>query len=205
MRSHFFYRQAASRRHVLTVLCCGATGLLAAPARALEIAGTQFPAQITVADKPLQLNGAGVRYKAMFRVYAAGLYAPAKSTSVADLSDTHTPKRLRIVMLREIDSGELGNMFARGMEDNVERSAMARLLPGIMRMSQVFSDHKRLVAGDSFQVDWVPGTGAQLSIKGQAIGEPFREPEFYRALLGIWLGPRPVDWKLKDALLGKEA
>ena len=178
--------------------------LMAAPVQALEISGAQFPDQITLANKPLQLNGAGVRYKAMFKVYAAGLYAPNKTSEVAEVSDTGTPKRLRIVMLREIHSSELGKMFARGMEENVERGAMTRLLPGIMRMSQVFSDHKRLVAGDSFQVDWVPGTGGVLTIKGQVVGEPFREPEFYRALLGIWLGPKPADWKLKDALLGKE-
>ena len=73
-----------------------------------------------------------------------------------------------------------------------------------MRMSQVFSDHKKLKAGESFQVDWVPGTGAVLTIKGQAVGEPFREPEFFQTLMRIWLGAKPADWKLKDALLGKE-
>ncbi len=28
------------------------------------------------------------------------------------------------------------------------------------------------------------------------------DPAFYRALLSIWFGPTPADWKLKDALLG---
>ena len=193
-----------SRRQLLATALGLSGAALTAPALALEVGGTNFPETVTVAGKPLVLNGAGVRYKAMFRVYAAGLYAPSKSTVVAEVSDTATPKRLHIVMLREIDSTELGNMFARGMEENAERGAMTRLLPGIMRMSQVFSDHKRLVAGDSFQMDWVPGTGAVLTIKGKVIGEPFREPEFYRALLGIWLGPKPADWKLKDAMLGRE-
>jgi hypothetical protein len=30
-----------------------------------------------------------------------------------------------------------------------------------------------------------------------------KEPAFFNALLRIWLGPAPADWKLKDALLGK--
>jgi len=42
-----------------------------------------------------------------------------------------------------------------------------------------------------------------LTVKGQVQGEPFKEPEVFNALLGIWLGPQPADWKLKDALLGK--
>lgn len=33
--------------------------------------------------------------------------------------------------------------------------------------------------------------------------EPFKEPEFFNALLRGWLGPKPADWQLKDALLGK--
>jgi len=36
-------------------------------------------------------------------------------------------------------------------------------------------------------------------------GEPFKEPEFFNALLRIWLGPVPADWKLKESLLGKPA
>ncbi|MGH8857241.1 MAG: chalcone isomerase family protein, partial [Polaromonas sp.] len=36
-------------------------------------------------------------------------------------------------------------------------------------------------------------------------GEAFKEPEFFNALMRIWLGPQPADWKLKDVLLGKAA
>jgi hypothetical protein len=32
------------------------------------------------------------------------------------------PKRLTITMLRDIDSAELGKLFSRGMEDNMDRS-----------------------------------------------------------------------------------
>ena len=108
-------------------------------------------------------------------------------------------------MLRDIDSAELGKLFSRGMEDNMEKSAFSKLVPGVMRMSQIFSDNKKLNAGDQFTVDWVPGTGTIISVRGVAQGEPFKEPEFFLALLGIWLGQRPADWKLKDALLGKAA
>ena len=49
-------------------------------------------AGLTVAGKPLVLNGAGVRYKAMFKVYSAALYVPQKSQSVAEVSSTDTPE-----------------------------------------------------------------------------------------------------------------
>jgi hypothetical protein len=50
-------------------------------------------------------------------------------------------------------------------------------------------------------VEWVPGTGTVITVKGKVQGEPFKEPEFFKALMWIWLGPVPADWKLKDNLL----
>ena len=70
-------------------------------------------------------------------------------------------------------------------------------------MSQMFSDQKKLKAGDSFTIDWVPGTGTVITVSGVPQGEPIKEQAFFNALLRIWLGPSPADWKLKDALLGK--
>jgi hypothetical protein len=60
-----------------------------------------------------------------------------------------------------------------------------------MRMSEIFTQHKKLLAGESFMVDWLPGQGAIVTVKGQPQGEAFKEPEFFNALLGIWLGPGP--------------
>ena len=122
-----------------------AAGLLACGSAFAQatVADVKYDATAIVQGQPLQLNGAGVRYKAMFKVYSAALYVPQKSQSVAEVSSTDTPKRLRLVMLRDIDSSEMGNMFARGMEENTDRGNMVKLLPGIMRMSQIFTDHKR--------------------------------------------------------------
>lgn len=178
-----------------------ASGLAAA--QAVDISGVKLEPRVNLAGKALQLNGAGIRYRAVFKVYTAGLYLEQKAdTPEAVLAQTG-PKRITITMLRDIDSGELGKLFARGMEDNMDRKQFSRLIPGVMRMSQVFTDHKQLKSGETFVLDWVPGTGTVLTVKGQVEGQPFKEPEFFEALMRIWLGPKPVDWQLKDALLGK--
>jgi len=174
---------------------------LTLPASALEVGGINFPPQTDVQGSALQLNGAGLRYKAVFKVYAAGLYAPRKVGSLDELLKTPGPKRMSITMLREIDAGELGKLFSRGMEDNMDRAAFAQLIPGILRMSQIFTDHKKLQAGDNFTLDWIPGQGLVISVKGKVQGAPFKEPEFFAALMGIWLGKSPADWQLKNALL----
>ena len=106
-------------------------------------------------------------------------------------------------MLREVKSGELGRLFMRGMEENIDKASFTKLLPSVARMSQIFSDYKNLQAGDQISRDWIPGVGPGITVKGKVHGAPFEDALFYQALLGIWLGERPADWKLKEALLGQ--
>ena len=173
--------------------------------QAVTVADVTYEPTQTLGDSTVQLNGAGVRYKAVFKVYTAGLYLEKKASTPQEVASQRGPKRLSITMLREIDSTELGKLFSRGMEDNMDRAAFSRIVPGVLRMSQIFSDHKKLQAGDQFMIDWIPGTGTVITVKGKVQGEPFKEPEFFNALMGIWLGNLPADFKLKDALLGKPA
>ena len=173
--------------------------------QAVTVADVKYEPTQALGDSSVQLNGAGVRYKAVFKVYTAGLYLEKKASTPQEVASQRGPKRLSITMLREIDSTELGKLFSRGMEDNMDRAAFSRIVPGVLRMSQIFSDHKKLQAGDQFMIDWIPGTGTVITVKGKVQGEPFKEPEIFNALLGIWLGNLPADFKLKDALLGKPA
>lgn len=186
----------------LVLLAALGAATLPAAAATVEVAGVKLEDRVTVAGKPLVLNGAGIRYKAVFKVYTAGLYVEKPANTPDGLLDQPGPKRMTITMLRDIDSAELGKLFSRGMEDNMEKGSFAKLVPGVLRMSQVFTNHKTLKTGENFVLDWIPGTGTVLTVKGQVEGEPFREPEFFEALMRIWLGPKPADWQLKDALLG---
>lgn len=171
------------------------------PAEATQVQGVSYAPTLQLQGKALQLNGAGTRYKAVFKVYTAGLYLEKPAHSLQDIAALPGPKRISVTMLRDIDSSELGKLFARGMEDNMERAAFSRLVPGVMRMSDIFTQHKKLLTGETFTVDWIPGQGTVVTVKGQPQGEAFKEPEFFNALLGIWLGPKPADQQLKKALL----
>lgn len=177
--------------------------LAASAAQAVEVAGVKLEDGVALQGSPLQLNGHGVRYKAIFKVYAAGLYLSRRAGTTEEVLAAPGPKRMSLTMLREIDATELGKLFARGVEDNSPREELPRLAPGLLRMGQVFAEQKRLQAGDTVLLDWLPGNGLVISVNGRALGEPFREPEFFNAVLRIWLGPHPADGRLKEALLGK--
>jgi hypothetical protein len=186
-------------------LAAAALALPLAVAAQVTVSGVKYEETAQIGGARLQLNGAGTRYKGPFKVYTAGLYLGKKTATTEEALALPGAKRMTVVMLRDIDAGELGKLFVRGVEDNMDRAAMSRLIPGLMRMSQIFTDHKKLQQGEQFSIDWVPGTGTVVHVRGVPQGEPFKEPEFFNALLRIWLGPAPADWRLKEHLLGKSA
>jgi hypothetical protein len=173
-----------------------------APA-AVEVAGVKYPGTTAVGNANLQLNGAGIRYKAIFKVYAAGLYLGAKATTPEAVYAAPGVKRLHVVMLRDIDGNELGKLFTDGMQKNATREEFGKSIPGTLKLAEMFATRKKLVAGDSFTVDYIPGTGTVISLNGKVAIEPIAEPVFFVAMMKIWLGATPPDWQLKDALLGQ--
>jgi hypothetical protein len=178
---------------------------LGASAATVDVGGVKLEDSADVRGNKLVLNGAGIRYKAVFKVYAAGLYLGKKAGTPEEVLAAPGAKRMVITMMREIDSNELGKLFTRGVQDNAPKTEMSKLVPGLIKMGEIFSNQKKLMTGDVFMIDWIPGTGTVITVKGVPQGEPFKEPEFFNALMRIWLGPEPADWKLKDALLGKPA
>jgi hypothetical protein len=204
-RSFFYYENPMRQLINSALLAIGLAVGGAALAQPVSVSGVRYADEMELRGTKLTLNGAGVRFRGPFKVYTAGLYMTKKAGTTEEVLAVPGAKRMSITMLRDIDSGELGKLFTRGVEDNLDKASFSKLIPGLMRMSQLFSDIKKLNNGESFTIDWVPGTGTVISVKGVAQGEPFKEPEFFNALLRIWLGQSPADWKLKEALLGKPA
>ncbi len=192
-------------RKLLAAALLGLGFLAGVPARAdtVDVANVKYETSLDVAGQKLQLNGAGIRYKAIFKVYTAGLYLTAKAGTTQEVLAAPGPKRIHIQMLREVDGNDLGKLFTKGMEDNAPRSEFVKSINGVLKLSEIFAARKSLVAGDHFSVDYVPGVGSSILLNGKSLlAEPIKEPEFFSALLRIWLGDKPADSSLKDALLG---
>ena len=192
-------------RNLILATALSLTAAASALADTTQVAGVKYDNALQVANTNLVLNGAGVRYKAVFKVYAAGLYLTRKASTTEDVLRAPGPKRMQIVMLREINASELGKLFTRGMEDNAPKDEFSKSVAGTLKMSEIFFRIKKLNAGDNFSVDWVPGVGTTINVNGKPAADPIKEPEFFSALLKIWLGSSPADRMLKDALLGKPA
>ncbi len=195
------------RSRFLALALAGAAALAAAlptaAQQATELAGVRYPASVSLGGSNLQLNGAGIRYRFVVKVYTAGLYIQGKATTPEQALAATGPKRIQVHMLREIDANELGRLLTRGMQDNAPRGEFSKFIPGMLKLAELFSARKRLRAGEYFSVDYVPGTGTRVLVNGKPESDLITEPEFFNALLRIWLGEKPADDGLKDALLGK--
>ena len=186
-------------KHILAGVLALALGFSAA-AGTIELAGVKVEDQAVVGGVTLPLNGAGIRVR-FVKIYVAELYASKKVHSLEEFIAAPGPKRLKMTLLREVDSGAFGKLLTRGVQDNVPKEQLSRMVPGLIRMGELFATHKSLGPGDVLINDWIPGVGMISTVKGKTQGEPFKEPEFFQGLMSIWLGPNPGDWKLKDALL----
>ena len=83
------------------------------------------------------------------------------------------------------------------------REEFSKVIPGVIKMGEIFSGRRKLAVGDWFAIDYVPNVGSTIVVNGKAAADPIKEPEFFNALMKIWLGKSPADAQLKEALLGK--
>jgi hypothetical protein len=185
-------------RVVAGMLLCATA--LATP---VELSGVKLGDPIQLGSTSLQLNGAGIRHKAVFKVYVAALYLATKAATPEEAYAAAGPRRLVITLLRDIDSDVLATSMTEAFENNTPAAEKLALATALARLRQVFMQERVLRSGQTITIDWIPETGTVLSIHGVPRGEPFKGREFFNALLRAWLGPRPADGALKDTLLGK--
>jgi hypothetical protein len=172
--------------------------LIASSALAADVAGVKIPDE----DQKLLLNGAGLRKRAFFQVYVLALYLPEKKTAAADVIGMPGPKRILIHMMRDVDAGQFSDALRDGLAANLGEAEFKAATPSMARLADMMDTIKEAKSGMRFTLDWVPGSGTVLSANGKPLGPAIAGEDFYRALLRIWLGDKPVQSDLKPALLG---
>ena len=186
-------------------LCASLCAAVARPALALEVGGVRLDDTVQLASRELKLNGAGVRYKVIFKVYTIALYLTEKKTQLTDILALPGPRRLEIVMLRNISSDELGLAFTQGLKRSSDQADRTRLLSQTMQFGAMFAMVPGLKKGDILTVDWLPEEGTLCKLNGKQLGDTVPDLAFYNALLKIWIGAHPADTLLRAHLLGDVA
>ncbi len=183
-------------RMLLALVCCAVLS-----ASAAEVAGVKIEDRTTVSNADLVLNGAGLRKRAFFQVYAIGLYLPQKASSAAAVLAQGGPKRVAIHMLRDVGADAFTEALAEGIRANHPEAEAKALEPRIRELAAIIAELKEAKKGMLIALDW-NGTETRLVAQGKPMGRPIAGEDFYRALLRIWVGDKPVQDDLKKALLG---
>jgi len=190
------------RTFILSGILFGAMLLifLCLEAPALEIAGVNVPESVTVENKMLVLNGAGIRRKLFIKVYVGSLYLAAEQTIVGKiLADPGAKSIVMNFLYKEVSTKKLVDGWNKGFADNSSAKELKVLQERISQFNSLFTT---VYKGDEIRLDYLPGEGTRVRINGIVKGTVPGE-DFYRALLKIWLGPKPAETDLKDAMLGK--
>ena len=166
---------------------------------AAEVAGVKLEEQIEPGN--LVLNGAGLRKRLFFQVYAIGLYLPKKTANAEEAIASPGPKRVAIHMLRNVGAAEFSEALADGIRANHSEAEAKALEPRVQQLAAVMAELKEAKKGMSINLDWT-GSETQVVVQGKPAGKPIAGADFYQALLRIWLGEQPVQDDLKKALLG---
>ena len=171
----------------------------AMPGYAAEVGGVKLQDKVAVSGQELVLNGAGIRTKAIFKVYVGSLYVPAKAADLAGVL-AKGPRRIQMNLLRNLSADDLVNALVDGLKDaNTEQEATA-VKAQTDQMIAIMKAFGEVKEGNVVTLDFVDGAtliGFNGAAKGTIAGEPFN-----RALTKIWIGDKPVQTDLKKAMLG---
>lgn len=176
--------------------------LMAVPAFSREIAGLTIAEEVpSGSGSTLQLNGAGIRSKLIFKVYIGALYLEeGAADSGAVLAQEGARQMVMTFLYKEVSRAKLVTGWQEGFAKNLTREEHASLQERINQFNELFVTVKK---GDVINLAYEPGVGTRVLIRGEERGVVVGK-EFNDALLKIWLGPEPVTAKLRDQLLGRK-
>lgn len=191
---------------ILLALLYLAVAMAIPAARAAEIEGVKIDDKVVLASgvPELVLNGAGVRHKfAFIKVYIGSLYLTQKKNDNEAIFADPGPKRVSMnILSSEVTAQDLISSMNNALAVNLSPHELALIEKRIRDLNMMMSSIKAINKGSVVNLDYLPDVGTRVIVDGQ---ERITIPgeDFFRAMLHIWIGNKPVDGRLRDAMLGK--
>jgi len=179
-----------------------AAAALAATVSAADVSGVKLEDKAQVESRDVVLNGAGLRTRfRVVKVYVIGLYLPEKKSDAAAVLSLSGPKRAEIHMLRDVGADTFTDALIEGLKANHSEADYKALEPRVKELSDTMGQIGEAKKDMVIALDWTSG-GTILVVNGRPAGKPIAGEDFYKALLRIWIGDKPVQDDLKKSLLG---
>ena len=173
--------------------------------QALEIEDVQVADKVMPGNggPQLVLNGAGVRYKmAIIKVYVGALYLTAKKTDAEEVIRDSGPKRVAMhILIDELTAQDLTASLNHALAANHIPAELALIESRLRRLNRMMNSIGVIRKGGVIYLDYLPGVGTRVTVNGEE-KITIKGEDFFQAMLRIWIGRKPVDGRLRDAMLG---
>ena len=182
-------------RHIVLIAALAA----ATSAAGIDVDGVKIDDKVGVGGQELVLNGAGVRKRAIFKVYVGSLYVPAKARTVQEVL-AKAPRRIQLNLLRNLSADQLIGALTDGLKLNLTPSELQAITVQTGELAAIMKSFGEAREGSVVTLDFVDNAtkvGLDGAARGSVDGAAFNE-----ALTRIWNGEHPIQDDLKKAMLG---
>ena len=194
-------------RHMMQIarmmlIVAGLAGGLSSAQAASEGVSQVLEESVQIDGQRLNLNGSGTHIIKRVKIFNIGLYTTKPRNNTADLLASPGPVRLKLVMVKEVESELMGRRFLADIRSSTTKEERNQLVYQLMAMGEGFAKMGDWKVGDVMTIDWSQGKGTVFRSNNRQIGETLKDDLTMHAILKIWLGDNVADNKLKRLLLG---
>jgi hypothetical protein len=144
----------------------------------------------------VQFNGAGIRYKAMFKVYAAGLYLPKKKPAHRRSSHwpCQAPSAFQSPCCAKSIQASWASCFLAASKTTWTATAFSQTRARRAAHEPDLLGHQEAATpATQFMIEWVPGSGTVITVKGVVTGRALQRARvFQRPVAHLARQPSPL-------------
>ncbi len=149
----------------------------------------------------LKLNGASMRiYYGFVETYIGKLYVENPTTDEKALVAADEYKRMVFkVAMKRVSGRRMAKAMYDALQSNLSQEEALKLEDRLVMLVDMFDS--KLKRGEDGYIEWVPGVGSRIVIKGEVKGI-IPGKDLNDAILNIWIGENPVGSRFKKQILG---
>ena len=111
----------------------------------VNVESIRYEDSAVVGQTTLQLNGAGLRKKVFFKVYAAGLYVPQKAQTAQGVLEQNGAARVRLGLLRDVSAKSFVSALEEGLQDNTDEATRKEIAPELAKLIKAMNEIGRMM------------------------------------------------------------
>ena len=150
---------------------------------AITVGNVDFATRQTVQQRALELNGAGLRTRLGFKVYAMGLYLRAPLSEAGAILADKGEKRIRIVPIRDLEAKQFGDALQAGLEKNHDAATLAALKPATDALLTALAAVGEVRTGTEIVLDRLGNGATRLLVDAKQHGEDIADTAYWIATL----------------------